>query len=104
MSWVQDLAGFARQLLTLEYRVKSNVEEIKGLREDLKALTEFTQKVAYAVKRNEERRVNHQSVLTRDLKIELLELERRLSGREVALHVVEGGQNRLPESRDDSQG
>lgn len=101
---MQDLAAFAKQLLTLENRVKVNAEEIKALREDLKSLTAFTQKVAYAVKRNEARRKDQQDILVRDLKIELLELERHLTGREVALHLVEGGRKRLPEERIEEQG
>ena len=35
MSWVNDLASFARRLLNLEGRVESNTEEIKALRQDL---------------------------------------------------------------------
>ena len=79
MSWVQDLASFAKRLLTLEGQVESNAEEIKALRQDLKALTEFTQKVAYAVKRNQERAEDKHKNLVLSLKVELLELERRLS-------------------------
>lgn len=78
MSWIQDLASFAKRLLTLETRVETNAEEIKSLREDLKALTGFTQKVAYAVKRNEERSQDKQENLILSLKLELAELENRL--------------------------
>lgn len=102
MSWMQDLASFAKRLITLEHRVETNTKEIEDLRRDLKTLTGFTQRVANAVKRNEERRQDQQDILARDLKIELLELERRLSRREVALHLVEGGQRRLPEDSSES--
>ena len=104
MSWVKDLAGFAKQLLMLENRVAANAEEIKELRQDLKTLTEFTQKVAYAVKRNEERRIDQHTILVQQLKIELLELERNLSGKGAPFQVIEGGQKRLPEDKDESQG
>lgn len=79
MSWIQDIAAVARKLILLESRVETNTEEIKALRQDLKALTGFTQKVAYAVKRNEERQKDQQDILIRDLKIEILNLERHLS-------------------------
>lgn len=102
MSWMQDLASFAKRLVTLEDRVETNTKEIEELRKDLKTLTGFTQKVAYAVKRNEERSQDRQDILVRDLKIELLELERRLSGRELALQAADSGQKRLPDTRTNS--
>lgn len=88
MSWLNDLASFAKKLLMLESRVETNAKEIKALRQDVKALTIFTQKVAYAVKRNEERRKNQSDILVRDLKIELLKLEGRLSKDSAPLHTL----------------
>lgn len=79
MSWVQDIASFAKRLITLESKVEENAKEIKVLRQDLKALTEFTQKVAYAVKRNEERAEDKRENLVLSLKLELSQLENRLS-------------------------
>lgn len=98
MSWFNDLRRFTQQLLTIESRVGTNAEEIKALREDLKALAGFTQKVASAVKRNEEKRGDQHKILVQQLKIELLELERNLSGRGAPFQVIEGGQNRLPDN------
>ena len=79
MSWVQDLASFAKRLITLESRVEVNAEEIKALRQDLQALTDFTRKVAYAVKRNEERAEDKRENLVLSLKLELSQLENRLN-------------------------
>lgn len=79
MSWVQDLASFVKRLITLETRVESNAEEIKALREDLKSLTEFTQKVAFAVKRNQDKSEDNHTILVKSLENELLKLECRLN-------------------------
>lgn len=106
MSFLNDLLSFARRLLKLEDSVATNAMEIRALREDLKNLTEFTQKVAYAVKRHEERQseqkerqANQHTILVQKLKIELLNLESRLNVRlPNSFQVIEGGgQNRLPE-------
>lgn len=80
MSWVQDIAGIIKRLLTIEGQVETNAEDIKALRHDLKALMGFTHKVAYAVKRNQERTEDKQENLILSLKLELAELEKRLMG------------------------
>jgi hypothetical protein len=79
MSWVSDLAEFAKRLLTLESRVETNSEEIKELRQDLKALTQFTQKVAYAVKTYEERAEDKRENLVLSLKLELANLKTEIA-------------------------
>ena len=91
MSLIDRVTGFASELFNLTKRVDKNAEDITELRRDLKALAAFSQKVANAVVRNQDKaedfkeRVEdkHQNlVLT--LKVELLELERRLSQNAVA--------------------
>jgi chromosome segregation ATPase len=74
VSWISDLADLAKNLLTLESRVESNSEEIKELRQDLKALTQFTRRVAYAVKTYEERSEDKRENLVLSLKLELANL------------------------------
>lgn len=97
MSFFGDVANFTRRLLMLETRVEENAKTIYMLRQDLDALMRFTEKVASAVKRNEERRVDQQEILVQKLKIQLLELERDLSGRGTNLYNSDSGQKRLPE-------
>lgn len=101
MSWVQDLAAFAKRLLMLETRVETNAEEIKALRQDLKSLTEFTQKIAYAVKRNQEKSEDSHTILVKSLENELLKLECRLSvsGRTSNLNGSTHPPQILPESK-----
>lgn len=79
MSWHQDLLNFVKRLLKLEERVEKNAEEIAAIRQDLKALTEFTNRVAYAVKSNRERQESDHKILVLQLENELLRLENRLS-------------------------
>lgn len=78
MSWAQDIGAFIKKLILLETRVESNAEDIKALREDMKKLIEFTQRVSYAVKRNEERAGDRYENLVLTLKLELSNLEKRL--------------------------
>lgn len=79
MSWVNDLASFARRLLDLERRVGSNTEELKALRQDLNQLKDFTREVAYAVKRNQDRAGDRHTNLVLNIENQLLRLERKLS-------------------------
>jgi hypothetical protein len=75
MSWLQDLSEFIKRLISVEQKVDQNAEEIKALRQDLKILTEFTQRVAYIVKRNQEQMEDKEERLILGLKLELLNLE-----------------------------
>lgn len=95
MSWIDDLASFAKRLITLEDRVVTNAEDITVIRKDLKTLTEFTRKVAYAVKRNEERSEDKHENLVLILKLELAQLENRLSNS--AQSTSDQKQKALPE-------
>ncbi len=101
MSWIDRLASFAKQVLLLQSQVDHNTEEIQALREDVKRLIGFTQKVAYAVKRNEERRADQHTILVQDIKLELAQLERNLSGRGAPLQIIKGGQS-SPSRADES--
>lgn len=85
MSWTE-WGKFIKKLLLLEDRVGINAKEIKDLREDLKQLTSFTRQVANIVKQNQISITHHKEQtelqkqnLVQSLKIELLELENRLS-------------------------
>lgn len=75
---LSDIASFGRKLLFLSERVAKNAEEIKALRQDLKALTEFTQDVAYAVRRHKDSSEAKSIILVKSLETKLLELENRL--------------------------
>lgn len=75
---LSDFAIFGKKLLFLNERVDGNAEEIKALRQDLKALTDFTQRVAYAVKKNQESENDKNTILVQRLENELLRLENRL--------------------------
>lgn len=85
MSLLEKLTSFASDLFKLTQRVDENAEEIAELRRDLKTLADFSRKVAGAVTRNQDKaedfkeRVEdkHQNLVL-SLKVELLELERRL--------------------------
>ena len=79
MSWIQDLASFAKKLLTLEQRVDRNSERIESIHKELIELREFSRNLAYAVSRNQERAEDRESNLALSLENELLKLERRLS-------------------------
>jgi len=79
MSWHQELLSFVKRLLKLEERVEKNTEEIKAIRQDLKELTEFTSRVAYAVKNNRGKQEADHKILVLQLENELLKLENRLS-------------------------
>jgi predicted nuclease with TOPRIM domain len=79
MSWASDLAKYAKELLLLQSRVVSNSEEIKELRQDLKALTEFTRKVAYAVKTYEQRSEDKRENLVLTLQLELSKLQTQIA-------------------------
>ncbi|MEM6436011.1 MAG: hypothetical protein AAF773_19480 [Cyanobacteria bacterium P01_D01_bin.115] len=105
MSWVNDLASFAKKLLLLETRVETNTKEIKALRQDLKALTEFTQKVAYAVRRNHEQAGYKHSMLVTKLENELLKLECRLNVSSQSANLNGSSPHRpvLPEGNDSSE-
>ncbi len=78
-NWVERLAEFAKKLLKLQEQVEKNSEEIKTIRQDLNALTEFTRKVAYAVRSDRERQEADHKILVLQLQNELLKLENRLS-------------------------
>lgn len=75
---LSDIASFGKKLLFLTERVDKNAEEIKALRQDLKALTNFTQEVAYAVKRNQASAEDKSTILVQKIENELLKLENRL--------------------------
>lgn len=79
MSWTGDLAKFVKKLLLLEQRVEKNAEDIKNIRQDLKELTDFTRKVAYAVKSYQSKAESERENLILRLENELLKLEKRLS-------------------------
>lgn len=89
-------------MLALETRVESNTEEIKKLKHDLDVLTEFTQKVAYVVKRNQERAEDKQENLVLRLENELLKLENRLSSRNrFDSSDADSSQQALPKNKED---
>lgn len=75
---LSDIASFGKKLLFLSERVDKNAEEIETLRQDLKTLTDFTQKVAYAVRRNESRAEDRSTIVMQKIENELLKLENRL--------------------------
>lgn len=75
MSWVKELADFAKQLLTLESRVESNSKEIQAIRQDMKTLVEFSNKVASVVKHNQITANDRHKLLVAQLQNELLKLE-----------------------------
>lgn len=79
MTWVGNITEFAKRLLQLQGRVEKNTEDIKELRQDLKELTEFTRKVAYAVQRNKDKQEGDHKILVLQLENELLKLESRLN-------------------------
>ena len=106
MSLLQDLAQFTRRLMLLDDQVQSNAEEIKLLRQDIKELTEFTYKVASAVKHHSvkidgkhENLVQRYENLILKLKVELNGVESRLRDSHSSLNQIEpttnGGQKRL---------
>lgn len=83
---MQEFANFVKKILTLEGKTEKNTAEIKILREDLVALTRFTQKVAAVVKENrarikhnEEQRGSEREIIVLQLENELFKLEKRLS-------------------------
>jgi septal ring factor EnvC (AmiA/AmiB activator) len=97
MSVLDRLTGFARDLFQLASRVDKNAQDIEELRQDLKTLSEFSQKVAYAVKRNRDQSKDFKDQVEKDhaalekiieeknknlmlsLEIALLKLEKDLS-------------------------
>lgn len=89
----------------LHQRVDKNAEEIADLRRDLKTLADFSRKVAGAVTRNKDKaedfkeRVEdkHQNLVL-SLKVELLELERRLSRT-----AIDSSQHRILSDQNGSQ-
>ncbi|MGD1853997.1 MAG: hypothetical protein ACFB2W_07065 [Leptolyngbyaceae cyanobacterium] len=103
MSWLQDLGKFTKQVITLEIRVNSNAKEIQLLRQDLKDLTQFTQKVAFAVKRYradmdhaQERLDDKHSLLVKTLENELHRFAASNNSTAIATELNDR-QKRLPE-------
>ena len=78
MSWLQEVASFAKRLILLEQRVEDNAQTIKELREELKALTEFSRRVAAIVERNQAAADDRHKLLVTQLQNELLRLENRV--------------------------
>ena len=78
MSWITDIAGLAKQLITIETRVKDNTDDIKDLQQELKELTKFTQKVAVMVERYQTTADSKHDLLIAQLQNELLKLENKM--------------------------
>lgn len=86
MSWVKDLGTLFKEVLTVEKHVEDNAEDIKDLRKELKELTEFTYKVASAVKQYQTEMRGKHELLAANIQNELLLLEnRRLRSGQVVL-------------------
>lgn len=109
MSWFDRLSEFVGRLLKLENRVERNTEELQALRQEIKELTKYTKKIAYSVLSNQHKIEFNQSKneserreLMLQLKIALLEMEKRpnvSSNLDYSMH----DQQSLPDSQSDSE-
>jgi hypothetical protein len=86
MSLFDTVKDFATELFKITNRVAKNAEDIRELRQDLEVLAGFSRKVANVVKQNQAKIEFSEKQVTKDhenlvlkLKVELYELERRLS-------------------------
>lgn len=77
MSWLRDIAKFARQLIVIEQKVEGNTERIKQLRKEMNSLTEFSRRVAVIVERNQAEADGRHELLVAQLQNELLKLENK---------------------------
>ena len=78
MSWLTDIAKFAKRLIIIEQRVEDNTGRINHLRKELNALTEFSRQVAAIVERNQTAADDRHRLLVAQLQNELLRLENKM--------------------------
>lgn len=75
MTWYQSLFELGKRVVSLDSRVKKNEEEIAALRRDFQRLYSFTNQVAAAVKRNQDKNEDAHERLVLELKNQLLQLQ-----------------------------
>lgn len=78
MAWWQQVYQYSRQLLDLTQKVDRHDADIEKMRQEIKALTDAIQRLAYEIKLDRETEAKDREMLALRVESQLLRFERRL--------------------------